>query len=230
MQLLNEKNLEQYYFGEEVGSRIMFGDKVVWEGIKMIDMGVGQTFDVKNYTDKWQNLTVDNFFMIGASGSASISGSDSDTSYINYIYDGFNKSYNASTGILTFRLFVVNGHWDRWGYGNVHAVLVENKNKLIYLGAGTSFNVKPYKNYADFTYKNFLMSRPNLSSGAWNQIAGVRGPVNWSAYSQVRASYSNGVFGCDYFGQYNHQNYDSVTPRQRSDGMVVYLFPRKIRT
>lgn len=229
MQLLNNNDLQEFYYGEEVGTKITYGDKVIWERVKVVDLGTGQSFNISDYTNNYQNLTVNNFFLIGTT-SLSISGFNDDNSSITYIYEGYQKVYNASTGVLTFRMYMINGDTDAWIYGNVHAVMVENIDKLVYLGAGQSFNVRSYKNYADFTYKNFLMSQPyNISSGAWAQISGVRAPLSYSVTSKINSSYSDGIFTCNYQGRYTHQNTGSVTPRVRTDSMVVYLAPTRIR-
>lgn len=227
-QIKDNNDLQSCYNGDLEIEKITWGSSIVWENVKFVDLGVGQTFDIKNYTSNWRNLTVDNFFLVGNSSQASISGSDSDSSYINYVSYGYTKSYDNTTGILTFNIWVVNGHWERWGYASVHAAMVEKKEKLISLGTNTSFNVRNYSNYNDFTYKNFLMLRPNINSGEWKQIGGVRPPYSWNANAKVNASYSNGIFTCSYDGVYNHENYDSGTPRTQSVGMTTYLFPKTI--
>jgi len=228
MQEYNGKELDSCFYEDDEIQRIMFGDRLVWENVKYIDLGTAQTFDIKNYTDNWANLTADNFFIVGNSNNAYISGSDNTNDYVIWILDGYTKSYNASTGILTYNVWIYNGRHERWGYGNVHAVLIEKPEKLISLGTGTYFNVKNNPKYQDFTYKNFLMLRPNLTQGVGNQIAGVRAPINWNASAKVRASYSNGIFTCDFYGEFNHQNYDSGTPRTDSKAMIVYLYPKKV--
>lgn len=228
MQQFNLKELQECHNGTTEIQKIMYGSSLVWENYKLVDLGTAQTFDVKNYTDNWRNLTANNFFIIGNSNTASISGSDSDSSYINYVSYGYTKSYNNTTGILEFYIWIVNSHWDRWGYAPVHVAMVEKREKLISLGAITSFNARTYPNYADFTWKNFLMLRPNLSSGEWKQIGGVRPPYNWNATAQISSSYSSGVFNCQYTGIYNHENYDSGTPRTVTLPLVTYLFPKKI--
>ena len=205
--------------------KIMYGSSLVWESLKFVDLGTAQTFDIKNYSENWRNLTADNFFIVGNSNSTYISGNEGGDEIV-YVYDSYSKSYNASTGILSCYIYVIND--GSYQYASVHCALVEKKEKLIYLGEGKSFNVTGYTGYSNFTYKNFLMSRPNYSSGSWKEIGGVRTPEQWNAYSQIQGSYSNGVFTCQYYGEYNHQNTHAGTPRTRSDSMVVYLFPKKI--
>lgn len=229
MQLFNRKNLEDFHYGEEDGLKIMYGNKLVWEKVKVVDLGTGQSFNISNYTNNYSNLTVNNFFLIGTT-SVSMSGYNDDGTGITYFWEGYNKSYNASTGVLTFRMYLINGDTDAWKYGDVHAVMVENIDKLVYLGAGQSFNVRSYSNYQDFSYKNFLMSKPyNINSGDWAQISGVRAPMNYSVTSKVNSSYSNGVFTCNYQGSYSHQNANTNSPRVRTDSMVVYLAPIRIK-
>ena len=229
-QKLNNKDLQSCYYGQTEIDSIYYGDNLVWRGIKYVDLGSARTFNIKNYTDNWANLTANNFFMVGNSGTASLSGNDSDDSYIVYLYDGYRKVYDASTGSLTFEVYLYNAHSNTYAYGNVHAVLIENTAKLVSLGTGKSFNVRSYSNYGDFTYKNFLTLKPDFASGTNREIGGVRNPRVWSASARARQSYSNGVFTCDFYGEYNHQNTGSGTPRTRSESMVVYLYPKKILT
>ena len=97
-QIKDNKDLQSCYNGDLEIQKITWGSSIVWENVKFVDLGVGQTFDIKNYTSNWRNLTADNFFLVGNSNQASISGSDSDSSYINYVSYGYTKSYNNSTG------------------------------------------------------------------------------------------------------------------------------------
>ena len=216
MQTFNGKELQNCYSGSQQIDKITYGDKVIWENFKIIDLGVGQTFNIKNYTSRWSSLTVDNFFCIGTSNQATLSGSETGD-VVFYVYNGWDKSY--SNGSLTFRIKLTDGD-GRTAYGSVHAVLVEKRDKLVSLGSGTSFNVRSYPNYADFTYKNFLMLKPD-----GNANNGVRTPGSWNAYTQINGSYSGGVFSTNFHYEYNYQNSGS---RTENDKMIVYLYPKKL--
>lgn len=215
MQKFNGNELKACYKGSQAIDKIMYGDKLIWENFKIIDLGTAQTFNIKNYTNNWANLTVDNFFCIGNSNQASLSGRETDD-VVFYIRNDWNKSY--SNGTLTFRVKIQDND-DRVAYGAVHAVLVEKLDKLVSLGSGTYFNVRNYANYGDFTYKNFLIQKPSGYSNF-----GVRTPGYWNAYSQIRGSYSGGVFSTDFHYEYNFEN-DS---RIENKGNIVYLYPKKL--
>lgn len=214
----NGNELQNCSYGSTEIQKIMYGTNVVWENLKFVDLGTAQSFNIRNYTDNWANLTVDNFFMIGNSGRASLSGSETGD-VVFYVWNDWEKSY--SNGTLTFRVKLTDGN-SNVAYGSVHAVMVEKRDKLVYLGNGQSFNVRGYSNYADFTYRNLLMLKP---SGTANN--GVRTPNSWSAYTEVTSSYSNGQFNCRFYYNYTH-NGGSTSPREENDNMLVYLFPKKI--
>lgn len=218
-QKLNGNELQSCYNGSQEIDKIMYGSSLVWENIKLIDLGTAQSFNIKNYTSNWANLTVNNFFMVGNSNRASINGIDRDDTIV-YVTNDWEKSY--SNGTLTFRIKIFDSE-GRNAYAGVHAVMVEKIDKLIHLGSGQSFNAKSYSNWQDFTYKNFLMLKP---SGYANH--GVRTPESWSAYTEVLGSYSNGTFICKFYYRWDHENTGSTTPRIEADNMDVYLFPKKI--
>lgn len=215
----DSKDLQGCYSGTTEIQKIMYGSNLVWENYKLVDLGTAQTFNIRNYTDNWANLTVDNFFMVGGSNRASINGVDNDDTIV-YVTNGWEKSYSGGT--LTFRIKIYDSE-GRSAYASVHAVMVEKRDKLISLGSGKSFNVTGYANWQDFTYKNLLMLKP---SGYANH--GVRMPKTWSAYTEVQASYSSGTFNCNFYYRYDHENTGSTTPRVQADSMQVYLFPKKI--
>ena len=215
MQTFNGKELQNCYSGSQQIDKITYGDKVIWENFRIIDLGVGQTFNIKNYTSKWSSLTVDNFFCIGTSNQATLSGSETGDVVV-YVENGYEKSY--SNGTLTFRIKLMSG--GSTAYGSVHAVLVEKMDKLVNLGSGTSFNVRSYPNYADFTYKNFLMLKPD-----GNANNGVRTPGSWNAYTRINRSYSGGVFSTNFHYEYLYSNSGS---RIENDKMIVYLYPKKL--
>lgn len=218
-QKFNNKDLQGCYYGTTEMQKIMYGTNLVWENYRLVDLGTNTSFNIRNYTDNWANLTVDNFFMVGNSNRASINGVDNDDTIV-YVTNDWNKSY--SNGTLTFRIKIYDSE-GRNAYAGVHAVMVEKRDKLIYLGSNTSFTVTGYAGWQDFTYKNLLMLKP--SGYAQN---GVRTPKTWSAYTEVQAGYSNGTFNCQFYYRYDHQNTGSTSPRVEADAMQVYLFPKKI--
>ena len=215
----NNKDLQACYNGSTEIQKIMYGTNLVWENYKLVDLGTAQSFNIRDYTDNWSSLTVDNFFMVGNSNTASINGIDNQDEIV-YVTNDWEKSYSGGT--LTFRIKIFDSE-GRSAYAGVHAVMVEKKEKLAYLGSGKSFNVTGYANWQDFTYKNLLMLKP---SGYAKQ--GVRTPQTWSAYTQVQSSYSSGTFNCKFYYRYDHENTGSTTPRIEEDSMYVYLFPKKI--
>lgn len=137
-------------------------------GFKIIDLGEGQTFNIGQYYKRYSSLTADNFFALSATqatGSDSVRMNPGDDREWHGFKATLDKSYNASTGILTFRNTVMyatgNTSWAVRGTANVHAVLVTELDKLVNLGnINGSYNVSSsYSNYADFTGDNFLIQK-----------------------------------------------------------------------
>lgn len=171
-QKLNLKDLAECYSGQTEIERIMYGDRLVWEGNKVIYLGNGQSFDVASVYSDYASLTADNFLFLSAS---SCSGSDTETvrydgdnKYVT-IYSGMLKSYNASNGTLSFQ----SGCGD--SRGNVRALLVKDISKLVDMGNGTTFNVKNYfpNDYQSMTADCFAARiikhwNSTNSNNAWN--------------------------------------------------------------
>ena len=147
-------------------------------GFRIIQLGTGQSFNISNFYKRYSNLTEDNFFILSA---ANATGTDSirvpASGSGRYGYAGFkvrlNKSYNASTGILTFRNQVLNNDNSSRGTADVTAVLVTDPSALIDLGdVNGTLNVTSYANYQNFTADNFLIrssSTPSFSNSYYYQ-------------------------------------------------------------
>lgn len=163
-----------YYGGNKIGE-VYYGGNLVYSSNKIIDLGSGKTFDIKtNYPSLYASLSTANFFFtttssVSATNTVVVS-ADGDTKYVQ-LTSGVEKSYNATTGILTFRTKV------NTTYGNVRAYLVTKPSKLVYLGVGQSFNVKnsyPTK-YTQFTADNFLIKQIKHFNGGGSSGYAYRG-------------------------------------------------------
>ena len=165
----NNEELQNLHIGENEIQRVLLGEHLIWENNKIIDLGWGKTWNIQNlFPNLYQDLTIDNFFLLGAT---QVSGSDTlvGTGEVS-IYDGIQKSYNATTGVLSFNTYC-NGTT-----GNVRAVMVSKVDKLTYVGFGTSFNVKNLfpNDYMNMTADNFL----------------VKTMKHWNASSELSITYS----------------------------------------
>lgn len=85
-----------------------------------ISLGSGQTFDIKTKYSNYRNLSVNNFYMIDFSWTLFEAGPDETGAGPVEGYGWIEKSYDASTGILTFR------NKNNWNVnpGNINAVLI----------------------------------------------------------------------------------------------------------
>ncbi len=135
-------------------------------GFNIIDLGEGKTFNIANYYTRFGTLTADNFFILSAtnaSGSDSVRMNPGDDREWHGFKARLDKSYNASTGILTFQNQVMyatgNNSWASRGTANVHAVLVTDISRLVSLGnISSSYNVgSQYADFANLTNDNFLI-------------------------------------------------------------------------
>ena len=217
---LNAKELVNLHAEDKEIQRVLLGDKIVWENIQVIDLGVGQTFDLSSYPN-YQSFTVDDFFFTETT-QARLTGSQATGNV--YTYSGFSKSYNSSTGILTIRNYAQSG--SSYAYGNVHAYLVLKWDRMIYLGEGKTFNVTAYDGWENFTADNFL-----IQSTYGGNIGGIRDPGGWSATSEIVKNYNqaNGVFTCYFEGVYlSSKSHSETWSHARQDNTKVYLLKKGI--
>ena len=85
-----------------------------------ISLGSGQTFDIKTKYANYGSLTANNFYMVNFNWTMFEAGPDETGAGPVEGYGWIEKSYDASTGILTFR------NKNNWNVnpGNVNAVLI----------------------------------------------------------------------------------------------------------
>ena len=180
MQKYNLKDLEKCYFGTTEIEQIMYGNKEIWGGNRIIALGTNTSFNVSSYYSKYKDLTADNFFFVSQSPS-SITGTSTavvhatgNTTYIT-IWVGMTKTYTASTGQLSFYQFdnyntnhtTGSGDTTETKYGKLKTVLVTKPEKLTYLGLGNTFNIKNLfpNDYQNFTANNFIAKYWNYRNG-----------------------------------------------------------------
>ncbi len=75
---------------------------VLIERTEIIDLGTGTSFNVSSYSG-YESFTIDNFLVVPTvtSQGKSLSGTDQNENHSGSATFSLNKSYNASTGILT---------------------------------------------------------------------------------------------------------------------------------
>lgn len=188
-------------FGDLTGiDSIFVDDKEVWTNNKVVDLGDGQYFDVKSIIEEqglnidYTQLTVDNFYFSNAGASASVSIGLGHDYWAPTGYWGrrvtLEKSYNQSTGILTFRIRLDADDRTMGNSNSVYvglrAYLITKPEKLISLGTNTSFN---YPNYAlnNFLVKDFAEL---YRTGGYNAGASIT-----TSYTFVK-TYTNGILKC----------------------------------
>lgn len=225
---IGSKDPENLHLGNKQLERVMLGNKVVWENNKIILLGNGKSWNIKNlYPNLYNKLTVDNFFILSAD---SVTGSDSvhvayegDTQYI-HIRGGLNKDYTPSTGALNMYLFN-NGN-----SSNLRAVMVSKPEKLVYCGYGQSFDIKrlfPTK-YQTMNENNFVIK----TVVHWNGDGRPAGlicnnsrsyPGSWSGSNTEKLvksySPSTGVLSC-YLN--DSGDCDNIDTWNRSSNVYVY--------
>lgn len=162
----NNQELQNLHIGENEIQRVLLGEHLIWENNKIVDLGWGKSWDIKSlFPNLYQDLTIDNFFLLSANN---VSGSDTvvGTGRLG-LASGIVKSYDASTGVLSF--------YTSYNYGQmtntVRAVMVSKLDKLTYVGYGTSFNVKNIfpNDYQNMTVDNFLVK----TIRHWNSDTGL---------------------------------------------------------
>ena len=153
---LNGKELDNLHIGEKEIQRVLLGESLIWENNRIVNLGAGTTWNIRElYPRLYDKLTADNFFFLTFSDaytSVSVTVQSGGSERL-YIYGGVSKSYNPTTGILTFYPYLNSSG------ANLTAVMVTKPEKLVYLGLGTSFNVRTYfpNSYMNLTVDNFIV-------------------------------------------------------------------------
>lgn len=245
-QELNLKNLSQCYKGDTEIDRIMYGDKLVWEGNRSILLGTGTSFDVASVYDKYSDLTEDNFFFLSSSPT-SISGTSyatvHDSQYYCYvtIWTNMSKTYNAQTGQLSW--YQQNTYRDtytsqsggdiRYSTASMKVVLVPKPEKLVYLGLGTSFDIKSKlpNDYQNLTVDNFIAKNWYYNNGGqqgylMHASAHYQGKWSGSATTSFIKTYnaSTGALNFYYNGVTSGMESNTVASR-----LYVYYIKRTVQ-
>lgn len=202
-------------YGNNVIGEIYFGNNLVYSSNKVIDLGTNTTFNVSSVYPGYANLTADNFFL-SVTGTVSMNESADKA----FAADGFDKSYNASTGVLTMRTWVKSQNNVKT-YGSVHAYLVTKPSKLISLGTKQSFDVTLKGNYRNFTANNFLIK--SMSYYVDDYFGVVNSPGNYTISAKLYKKYNStsGILTAYFYGQLTTQNGD----REGKNNVTVYLIP-----
>lgn len=224
-QELDLKSLWECYNGDTEIEKIMYGDKLVWEGNKIITLGTAQTFDVASVYPRFNELTADNFFFVSSSPT-SVSGTSTatvhDSAYYCYItiWTGMYKTYNAQTGQLSWyqrntysdTYTAHSGGDTRYATASMKAILVTKPEKLTYLGLGTTFDIKSIfpNDYQNMTVNNFIARNWYYSNGGQqgyitHSSAHVQGTWSGSATTSLIKSYnpSTGILTFYYNSAYS---------------------------
>lgn len=186
---LGEKEIDQVYWGEKEIGQIYWGEKEIWSNAKIISLGSGTSWNIKQlYPNLYDKLTENNFFFRSAtqaSGTNSIRMNPGDSRTWAGFSCGLAKGYDKTTGDLLVYNYVNPGKQTK-----VEAVLVAKTDKLIYLGNSTSFDVKlKTNNYANLTEDNFLiLSSDTLTKG--NTYGDPNESNNGDPYSDYGAATS----------------------------------------
>lgn len=202
------KEINALYYGNKEIFSIYKGNKEIYSNNVAYDMGLGRTFNIPQLIEQgvlpssvdYRNLTVDNF-------------ATTTTSYgwfwaeIHNAFVGTRKSYDQSTGVLTFDYYNINV--DSYSWYNNHVYFIPNPEKAIKVNVGQNTNIKNmYPNlYKRLTIDNFLMLSQrgdgmyNDNGQAWVYCRGVR---NYNAETGILNSYYEGG---GYVGPFNPPHY-----------------------
>lgn len=189
-------NYSSIYKGSTRISQIYIGTTLKYSGDRVINLGSGQSWNIKTlYPNLYNKLTVDNFFILTHNA---VNGSRTET-WPGYnihlsIRNGLYKSYNASTGVLNMYYYASGSSENK---ANVTAVIVTNPSKsLIELTpSDNTYDMRSYSGYGNFTVNNFLIStigehytcnESRTSAGTWT--------VNNT--TSLDKSYSSGTLTC----------------------------------
>lgn len=166
---MNNEGLNNLHIEDKEINRVLLGEKLIWENSKVISLGTGQSFDLRQVWSKYNELTVDNIFylsLVNASTSSSIYLSPNEGGYISAM-GWLHKIYNAQTGLLETDHFASGSQMNKY---DVTPVLVTDLSKIEYLGNSQSFDLKVnYPNeYPNFTDNNFIMKIDALNGYLYN--------------------------------------------------------------
>lgn len=184
-------------------------EKEIWSNSigRLIDLGVGTSFNVKNtLPNDYQSLNANNFYIYQANGSIGGGGSTDEYTHNQASSSGtLVKSYNASTGVLTCYNSMYEDHRDgsgshsSTGTGSCGVkVFVPNPKlkignkvmKLISLGSGQSFDVKEFvSGWAKLTANDFYAV--SYSQIGVSQHGGTSSYVYTQTTLQLDKSYNN---------------------------------------
>lgn len=219
--------IDKVYLGSTEIAQIYKGTQEIWSNVKVVSLGSGTSFNIKNlYPTLYDKLTADNFFFRTADTASGTNGIRMNANATSREYAGFAvgiaKSYDSSTGVLSFYNYVSPGN-----SRNVSAVMVPKLTKLIRLGNGRSFNVSTYEGYQNFTADNFLIqSADRLAFSNSYYPQGYTYDDSGSCTSTVPKSYdaSTGVLSTginlrsnDTSGTYTYFN------NSQNGNVIVYL-------
>lgn len=222
---LGTKNIRAIYNGTTDIDRVMYGESLVWEKLKTVDLGtrVFSNYDITSIYPDYGNLTVDNFFILGmenATGSSrvTVSGSTLYLSLTGKLY----KSYNASTGRLTCYNQMTGNNTS--ANAKVHVVIVSDPSRLTSLGSAQSFNVTNVDGYRDFTVDSFLIK--NCSQYFENHARTENGTWTATGTMKLYKTYnpSKGLLTCYYYEE-GSNNANTVDFKMRKQNVEAYLLP-----
>ncbi len=204
---LGEKEVDKVYIGEKEIRQIYLGEKEIWGNSKIVNLGSGTEWDIKKYTSKYKDLTVDNFYYlsmedVSASNSITVPG---DESYLS-IWGWLAKKYDSDTGTFTSNHFLEGSSKK---VVKVTPVLVVDPSKLIDLGSDQTFNIKekfPTK-YDKYTENNFIIARnktgradlpDNPYSYVFNHFRGEAGTWSVTCTHKLEKKYDKetGILTC----------------------------------
>lgn len=154
----NNEDLWNLYFGEQEIKKVMYGETLVWENNRVINLGLGKRWNIAElYPNLYKKLTLDNFYVLSMN---SFSGNDRfavtetgvDVGYLN-VNVRLAKKYNQNTGILE-----MYGECNE-GKGDVIGLIVTKPLKLIEIGLGTSFDIASLQPslYNKLSLNNFII-------------------------------------------------------------------------
>jgi hypothetical protein len=222
---LNDNDLQELYVEDTEITKVYVGDRMVWGGNRIIQLGNGTSFDIASIYPNYRELTADNFFFVSSSPT-SISGTSTatvhDSAYYCYItiWTGMYKTYNAQSGQLSWyqrntysdTYTAHSGGDTRYSTASMGALLVTKPEKLVYLGLGTRFDIKSRfpNDYQNMTVNNFIARDWYYSNGGQqgyisHSSAHYQGTWSGSATTSLIKSYnpSTGILTFYYNSAYS---------------------------
>lgn len=145
------------------------GTNEVWTNGKAIYIGYGKTFDIKEIYDKWEDVSIDDFFVSAYEGTL-VSKAYRCQGWDGSSCHGCVDFSDSISFVKTYENGVLNCSF---GGANVYVWLIPNSQKLIDsgriipLGTNTSFNVSSLKGYQQATKNNFLCRTLNYYQSSY---------------------------------------------------------------